>query len=239
MPIRCSVIRGGTSKGLYFHAGDLPHDVATRDAVLARRDGLTGRSRDRRHGWRTSPDVQGRRRARVHSATTRTSTISSCRCGPIAPRSPTTRTAATSSPASGPSPSKRAWSSATGDTTNGADLDGEHAEPRRRAACRRRTARSATTATRTSTACPARTRPIPIEFLDVAGSSCGALLADRPRRRRHRGDRGHLHRQRHAGRLPRRPPMSDSPGYEESRRHREQRASVCEIVERSASPPDR
>lgn len=33
-PIRCSVIRGGTSKGLYFHADDLPSDVPTRDAVL-------------------------------------------------------------------------------------------------------------------------------------------------------------------------------------------------------------
>ncbi|MHB8379737.1 MAG: 4-oxalomesaconate tautomerase [Acidimicrobiales bacterium] len=32
--IRCSVIRGGTSKGLYFLAHDLPSDVATRDAVL-------------------------------------------------------------------------------------------------------------------------------------------------------------------------------------------------------------
>jgi 4-oxalomesaconate tautomerase len=32
--IRCSVIRGGTSKGLYFHATDLPRDTATRDAVL-------------------------------------------------------------------------------------------------------------------------------------------------------------------------------------------------------------
>ena len=32
--IRCSVIRGGTSKGLYFHVDDLPADRATRDAVL-------------------------------------------------------------------------------------------------------------------------------------------------------------------------------------------------------------
>jgi 4-oxalomesaconate tautomerase len=32
--IRASLIRGGTSKGLYFHAGDLPDDVATRDRVL-------------------------------------------------------------------------------------------------------------------------------------------------------------------------------------------------------------
>ena len=33
-PIPCSVVRGGTSKGLYFHARDLPGDVTTRDAVL-------------------------------------------------------------------------------------------------------------------------------------------------------------------------------------------------------------
>jgi 4-oxalomesaconate tautomerase len=32
--IRCSVLRGGTSKGLYFLADDLPADRATRDAVL-------------------------------------------------------------------------------------------------------------------------------------------------------------------------------------------------------------
>lgn len=32
--IRCSVLRGGTSKGLFFHAGDLPSDVPSRDAVL-------------------------------------------------------------------------------------------------------------------------------------------------------------------------------------------------------------
>jgi 4-oxalomesaconate tautomerase len=32
--IRCSVMRGGTSKGLYFLAADLPADRETRDAVL-------------------------------------------------------------------------------------------------------------------------------------------------------------------------------------------------------------
>jgi 4-oxalomesaconate tautomerase len=32
--IRCSAMRGGTSKGLFFHAGDLPADVETRDKVL-------------------------------------------------------------------------------------------------------------------------------------------------------------------------------------------------------------
>ncbi len=32
--IRCTVMRGGTSKGAYFRAADLPQDPATRDAVL-------------------------------------------------------------------------------------------------------------------------------------------------------------------------------------------------------------
>ena len=32
--IPCTVMRGGTSKGLYFRASDLPADIATRDAVL-------------------------------------------------------------------------------------------------------------------------------------------------------------------------------------------------------------
>jgi 4-oxalomesaconate tautomerase len=32
--IRCLIFRGGTSKGLYFHASDLPGDIPTRDAVL-------------------------------------------------------------------------------------------------------------------------------------------------------------------------------------------------------------
>jgi 4-oxalomesaconate tautomerase len=32
--VRCSVMRGGTSKGLFFLAGDLPAERATRDAVL-------------------------------------------------------------------------------------------------------------------------------------------------------------------------------------------------------------
>ena len=32
--IPCTVMRGGTSKGLYFLASDLPADAKTRDAVL-------------------------------------------------------------------------------------------------------------------------------------------------------------------------------------------------------------
>ena len=32
--IPCTLMRGGTSKGLYFHAQDLPADRAARDRVL-------------------------------------------------------------------------------------------------------------------------------------------------------------------------------------------------------------
>lgn len=32
--VPCMMMRGGTSKGLYFLASDLPPDEATRDAVL-------------------------------------------------------------------------------------------------------------------------------------------------------------------------------------------------------------
>src|SRR5271157_2460412 len=40
--IACSVLRGGTSKGLYFLAEDLPSDRATRDAVLLAAMGAPG-----------------------------------------------------------------------------------------------------------------------------------------------------------------------------------------------------
>ncbi len=34
--IRCVLMRGGTSKGLYFHAADLPEPGPSRDAALMR-----------------------------------------------------------------------------------------------------------------------------------------------------------------------------------------------------------
>ena len=49
---------------------------------------------------------------------------------------------------------------------------------------------------------PGSAAAIPIDFLDVAGASCGALLPDRCQPRSLRRHRGHLHRQRHAGGAP-------------------------------------
>jgi len=34
--IRCTIMRGGTSKGIFFHRNDLPQDKALRDKVIMR-----------------------------------------------------------------------------------------------------------------------------------------------------------------------------------------------------------
>ena len=60
--IRCMVMRGGTSKGLYFLKSDLPDDVAARDNILLARHGFARHPPDRRHGRRRSADQQGRHR---------------------------------------------------------------------------------------------------------------------------------------------------------------------------------
>ena len=84
--VPCSVMRGGTSKGLYFVAGDLPSAREARDRFLLAAMG--------------SPDVREidgmggghplTSKVAVVSSSTRArasmSTISSCRCGPIEPR---------------------------------------------------------------------------------------------------------------------------------------------------------
>src|SRR5678816_3763400 len=96
--IPCTLMRGGTSKGLYFHAQDLPAQRQLRDRVLLAAMG--------------SPDlrqIDGVGVAREITATLlvsgcapmRTSTTCSCRWPSTRPKSATARTAATSSPASG------------------------------------------------------------------------------------------------------------------------------------------
>ena len=105
--IACAVMRGGTSKGLVFLAEDLPADRATRDAVLLAAMGSPDARADRRHGRRPPADVEGGRGRARRPATTRTSSICSCRCGRTGRRSPTARTAATCSPPSARSRSSR------------------------------------------------------------------------------------------------------------------------------------
>ena len=50
--IRCMWMRGGTSRGGYFLAEDLPADTDERDAFLLSGQWARRRAPDRRHGWR-------------------------------------------------------------------------------------------------------------------------------------------------------------------------------------------
>lgn len=91
--IRCSVLRGGTSKGLFVHAHDLPEDRATRDAVLrAATDSPDVREIDGMGGGH--PLTSKAAVSSPLSASTSTLTISSYWSGPIAPKSPIIRTVA-------------------------------------------------------------------------------------------------------------------------------------------------
>ena len=117
-PVRCMWMRGGTSKGGYFLADDLPADPPRAIAFLLARHGLARSAPDRRHGRRRSADQQGRGRARSPTRPGvdvdylflpgRSSTRRS---------SPTRRTAATSSPASARSRSSAGWCAARDDET--------------------------------------------------------------------------------------------------------------------------
>ena len=187
--IKASLIRGGTSKGL----------------VLSRR-GPAGR-RQRRVTRCCSPrwarPTCARSTAWVvvipspprspsfvpRDVTTRTSTTSSCRCGPTAPRYPTIRTAGTCSRASGPSRSSRASFTATGDVTRGTNLDGEHQSL---AVARHSNADGEVRYDGDARidGVPGFAAPIPIEFLDIAGSTCGSLLPTGHVRRRRQWRRG-------------------------------------------------
>ena len=71
--VRCTMLRGGTSRGLYFEPGDLPADPAARDDLLLRLmgtpdtrqiDGLGGQEDANAGGQR-----QHARRARASAAT--------------------------------------------------------------------------------------------------------------------------------------------------------------------------
>ena len=141
-----------------FLADDLPGRPRGTRRGAARRDGLAGPAADRRHGRRPSADVEGRRGRVVVRATTPTSTTCSCRSGRIGPRSPTTRTVATCSPAVGPFAIEQGLVAADERGDARPHLDAQHPDPRRRRWSRRRVDASATTAPRASTACPAPTR---------------------------------------------------------------------------------
>ena len=65
--VRCMWMRGGTSKGGYFLASDLPSDPAARDRLLLGVMGSPDPRTDRRYGRRQPADLEGRGREAVRT----------------------------------------------------------------------------------------------------------------------------------------------------------------------------
>jgi 4-oxalomesaconate tautomerase len=174
MAIRCSVIRGGTSKGLYFHAGDLPHDGPTRDAVLLAAMGspdtreidgmggghpLTSKVAVVRPSQREDADVDY---LFLQVWPDRAEVSDSQNCGNLLA-------------GVGPFAIEEGLIAATGDTTN-VRIWMENTHSLAAATVQTPGGRVRYDGATHIDGVPGSHAPIAIEFLDVAGSSCGSLL---------------------------------------------------------------
>ena len=200
--IACALMRGGTSKGLYFHARDLPTERGARDRVLLAAMGspdprqidgvggahpLTSKVAVVGPSTRADADVDY---LFLQVVVDRAEVSDSQNCGNILA-------------GVGPWAIENGLVRITGSVTpvrinmlNTASVAVAYVPTPGGAVEYQGTA--------AIDGVPGTAAPIPIDFLDVAGSSCGALLPDRRRRRPDRRPRRHLHRQRLAGRDPRR-----------------------------------
>ena len=115
--IPCLFMRGGTSRGPFFHAADLPADVADPRQGAARRDGLARQAPDRRAGRRASAHQQGRHRLEAAAARRRSRLPVRAVAAGQGHRSTPRPTAATCSPRWCRSRSRPAWCKPQGDTT--------------------------------------------------------------------------------------------------------------------------
>ena len=236
--IRCSVIRGGTSKGLYFLAEDLPADVTTRDAVLLAAmgspdvreiDGMGGGHPltskvavvavdARRRGRRLSLPAglarpsRGLRQSELRKPARRRRSLR--------PRRGTRRARPATSPqvASG-------WRTPRALAVARVQTPGGQVQLRRRRAHRRRARHPR-----------ARFR---IEFLDIAGSTCGACCPPATSSTSIDGVARDVHRQRHARRVPSRRATSGLTrlrGARGDRGQRAGRASASRRIRLAAGP---
>jgi len=172
--IRCAVLRGGTSKGLYFLAEDLPGDTETRDAVLLAAMGSPDvREIDGMGGGHplTSKVAVVKRSARDDADVDylflqvwpdRAEVSDSQNCGNILAGVGPFALEEGLLPAGEPTTSVRIW------MENTQSLAVAHVETPGGVVRYDGPARI--------DGVPGTHAPIPIDFLDVAGSSCGALL---------------------------------------------------------------
>jgi 4-oxalomesaconate tautomerase len=172
--IPCSVIRGGTSKGLYFLSSDLPTDRATRDAVLLAAMG--------------APDVREiDGMGGGHPLTSKVAVVQASERGdadvdylflqvsPDRPEVSDNQNCGNLLAGVGPFALESGLVAATGETTdiriwmvNTDSLAVAHVETPGGSVRYDGKARI--------DGVPGTHAPIPIDFLDIAGSSCGALL---------------------------------------------------------------
>ena len=199
--IPCTLMRGGTSKGLYFHARDLPGDVAARNRVLLAAMG--------------SPDVrQIDGMGGAHPLTSKVAVISA---RPYRRRCRLPLPAGCSRQGRGERQSELRQPACRRRTVGHrerpcqrdrrhharAHPHAQHQWRRRRPRADARTASSNMKAMRASTACRARRRRS--RSTSSTSPARAAARSSRPARARpHRRRRCHLHRQRHAGRHPER-----------------------------------
>jgi len=172
--IPCTVMRGGTSKGLYFKLADLPADIPTRDAVLLAAMG--------------SPDprqIDGMGGA--HPLTSKIAIVSP----PSRPdadvdylflqavvdeaRIDTSQNCGNLLAGIGPFAIEEGLVAATGEITN-VRINMLNTQSLAVAAIQTPGGRVRYDGTARIDGVPGTAAPIPIDFLDVAGSSCGALL---------------------------------------------------------------
>ena len=175
--IRCMILRGGTSKGAYFLADDLPIDEAERDELLLR---IMGTPDSRQIDGIGGANPLTSKVAVVSAAdegSVPTSTTCSSRSGSTNRWSPTVRTAATSWPASDRLPWSGVSSASITDATE--------------ALIRIRMINTDSIATASFpvaggqpvyagdtaiSGVPGTAATIRLDFEDIAGGSCGALL---------------------------------------------------------------
>jgi 4-oxalomesaconate tautomerase len=172
--IRCAAMRGGTSKGLMFLAADLPADTATRDAVLLAAmgspderqiDGMGGAHPLTSKVAVVSPSARGDADVEylfLQVWPDRAEVSDSQNCGNMLAAVGPFAIEQGLVPAAGPVTPVRIWMRNTQTLATAAvqTPDGQvrYDGPARIAGV------------------PGTHAPIPIEFADVAGSSCGALL---------------------------------------------------------------
>ena len=176
--IRCSLMRGGSSKGLYFRKEDLPADEALRDRVLVAAMGSDSRQIDGAGG--------------AHPLTSKVAIVSRSASSDadidylfvqVVVGEGARRYDAELRQHLGRRRAVRDRERPRRGARRNHARTRPHAEQRQSSAScssRRRASASTTTATPRSTACPGTAAPIVCNYLDVAGSGDGQLVADGP-----------------------------------------------------------